>query len=119
MRLRGKPEAILDFLRNEIICVARKPGNLDLVVEQQPDINECCSEITLKMPTEMNGLIWKSFYIKDTKRNFFDGEHLIYVYVDTLKTVTTVHIAGFRAAWAIKHEPYLSAAWNSRRWWRL
>lgn len=106
MRLRGRPEAIIDFLKNEITCVARKPGSLD-VVERKPDIKECYGDITLKMPVKMDGLIWKCFYIKGTRRNFLENEKSITVYVDDCTEITTAYVPDFKAAWGIKPEPYV------------
>jgi len=106
MRLRGRPEAIIDFLKNEITCVARKPGSLD-VVERKPDIEDFYGDITLKVPNKMDNLLWKCFYIKDTRRNFLDNEKSITVYVDKDVEIATAYIPDFKAAWAIKHEPYV------------
>lgn len=106
MRLRGRPEAIIDFLKNEITCVAHKPGSFD-VEERKPEVKDFYGDIVLKFPVEMDDMIFKKFYIKGTRRNFLKSGNDITVYVNDGAEITTSYVPDFVAAWGILPEPYV------------
>lgn len=108
MRLRGRPEAIADFLKNEISCIGRTK-TLD-TVEAEPKFTNDGYECIIEMPDvvleTMHG--WRSFYIKGTRRNFFEGQEKIYVDIDDDEDITVSFVDGFKAAWAIDPAPYVA-----------
>lgn len=100
MRLRGKPEHIVAFLKNEIVCCARTP-DLKGISEHKVRCEYIDEECTIYKPDEIGARGW--FYIAGTKRHFIEREW-IYCAVDG---VYPVCIDGFKAAWVIDPEPYI------------
>lgn len=110
IRLRGKRNGIADFLKNELMFVATPAGNILGSVERELVFHDDGEEITLSRPDGDGKYIWPSNYIKDTRRNFIDGES-ISIYPDNdPECVQTVCIDGFKAAWGIDPAPYLDKA---------
>lgn len=105
MRLRGRPEAILDFLKNELTCVGYKHGLME-VVERVPEFEDEYGLIKLKFPEDMKGLFFKSIYIQGTRRNFVKDDEMS-IDVDQDEDVTIAYIPDFKAAWDIDPEPYV------------
>lgn len=108
MRLRGKPEKIIDFLKNELLCVAHKRGLME-VVERVPEFEEECGLIKLRFPEDMKDLFFKSIYIRGTRRNFARDDEMS-IEVDPDEDVTIAYIPDFKAAWDIDPEPYVKKA---------
>lgn len=106
IRLRGKPEAIIEFLKNEFVFTGHKPLTFD-VLEFAPAISCDYGEVTLKRPKEADDLIFTSLYIKGTRRNFIVEDKCLTVYVDVEQEIFIVCIDDFEAAWAIIPDPYI------------
>ena len=101
IRLRGCAHAIVEFLKNEIVCCTYS-DNMKIVehaVRCEYENGECI----ISRPPETDRRGW--FYIKGTKRNFVEVD-LIYVYLDE-KREGTACIDGFKAAWVVHPEPYI------------
>lgn len=105
MRLRGKPEDILSFLKNELTCCGYNRGMMD-VVERVPEFEEKYGLIKLKFPEDMKDLLFKSIYIQGTRRNFAKDDEMS-IEVDPDEDVTIAYIPDFKAAWDIDPEPYV------------
>ena len=104
IRFRGKPENIMEFLKNEIECTAR---NKEFeVVTYRPVIEWTeFDEINFSEPEEAKKEnFWKSLYIKGTRRNFIDGISGIYMPRDVENWIMCLD--NFKAAWVVKAEPY-------------
>lgn len=101
IRLRGKASAIVDFLRNEIVCCTYSDDMK--IVEHAVRCEYENGDCLISRPPETNRRGW--FYIKGTKRNFMDGD-LIDVCLDEERE-NTVCIDGFKAAWQVLPEPYI------------
>ena len=108
IRLRGKREAIMGFLMNEIECSGYRsfPDGLET---QPAEIDVFYGEVTVKVPDGMKGTAFCSFYIKGTRRNFISDESFE-VYLNEDAETNTVCIDGCRAAWGFEAEPYLEKA---------
>lgn len=110
MRLRGNPQKIVEFLRNEIKCVANVPGTVE-IAEAEPVINEEYSGMyVIKMPEAFDHMPFGSFHIKGTKRNFLSADAPLRVEVDMDEDVWVAYLRDFRAAWDIYVEPYVEKA---------
>ena len=80
IRLRGKRNAILEFLKNEILYTGYEKF-VDGPVTGTPEINDQYGEITVKFPEEKKNLAFAAFYIEDTRRNFINGNRFdVYMY---------------------------------------
>ena len=108
IRLRGTGAAIREFLKNELTVVGYANGLTGVVSEQQPDITDDGYQIILSCPENTKKWSWLSFYIKDTRRNFIDGE-TIELYLDDDEK-ETVCIDDIKAAWGFAPEPYVEKA---------
>ena len=105
IRFRGKPEKIMEFLKNEIECTAT---NKEFeVVTNRPVIEWTeFDEINFSEPEEAKkeNNFWKSLYIKGTRRNFIDGISGVYLPRDTNEWILCLD--NFKAAWGVITEPY-------------
>jgi len=110
IRLRGKRDGIASFLKNELMFVATPAGNILGSVERDLVFNDDGYEITLSRPECGEKYIWPSNYIKDTRRNFIDGDSISVEPDDDPECVQTVCIDGFKAAWGVESAPYLDKA---------
>lgn len=109
IRLRGSSAAIKNFLKNEIVVTGYASGLLDGVSECVPDIADDGGEFILSAPKDTEGWRFRSFYIKNTRRNFIDGKE-IELYLDDDEEKETVCIEDIKAAWGFAPEPYVEKA---------
>lgn len=100
IRFRGKQKDIKRFLMNEIVyCMY---GNYE-IVEQKPIIEDKDYMILIQKPEHS----W--FYIKDTRRNFFETDMLeIWIEEDDPEKETIICIDDYRVAWSFEK----CEAWN-------
>lgn len=107
IRLRGKPAAILNFIKNEIMCSGYRkfPDGLEIV---PAEVEVSYGSVIVKKPESMQGTNFCKLYIKGTRRNFLD-DFEVYLDDEGEKT-TTVCIDGLAAAWGFEPEPYLEKA---------
>ena len=97
IRFRGKPENIKRFLMNEIVCCRMKDHE---TVEEKPIIEDKGYCLIITHPE--NGS-W--FYIKGTRRNFFDGDSLE-IWIDengNADKEIIVCVDNFKAAWSFQY----------------
>lgn len=107
IRLRGKRESIVNFLKNELLYTGY-PRGLTCETETGPlNVDDDGCEIAVSIPKEKQGFAFSCLYIKDTHRNFIDQKSFE-VYGDNEEI--TVCIDFFKAAWAIEPEPYIEKA---------
>lgn len=107
IRLRGKRESIVDFLKNELLYTGYKRNDLFKPETGALIVNDNGFEISVTVPEEKQELVFSSIYIKDTHRNFI-GQKSFEVYGDEEKICICVD--DFKAAWSIESGPYLDKA---------
>jgi hypothetical protein len=106
LRLRGKPQDIIRFLREGVEAVGTK--NMETITfEPVITWDEDDDYLMMSFPDAMKRLNWDSFYIKGTRRNFFDS---LEQDLDRNMSEETLIIDSFRAAWDVCPEPYLEIA---------
>lgn len=110
IRLRGKRNAIVDFLKNELEYtgyekLADCPTTGMLEFEDEYD------EVKVSIPKGKCDLLFASVYIKGTRRNFIDSKSIeVYMDSDCEDKVHTVCVNDIKAAWGFEAEPYLEKA---------
>lgn len=109
IRLRGKPENIMNFLIGELECVAT---NKELETVSYDPVCEWdrFDDVTFKEPENKENvkLFWKSLYIKGTRRNFIDG--IVEKFLPRDEENYILCLDNFRAAWGVDQEPYVKKA---------
>lgn len=110
IRLRGKRNAIVEFLKNELKSTGYE-RLADGPITGMVEINDEYGEVSVRIPEEKKNLAFAAFYIKDTRRNFIDGNCFEVCMDDKdVDEVHTVCIDGFKAAWGIEPTPYIAKA---------
>lgn len=110
IRLRGKRNAIVEFLKNELKSTGYE-RLADGPVTGTIEINDEYGEVSVKIPEGKKDLLFAAFYIKDTHRNFIDGNCFeVYMNDEDVDEVHTVCIDGFKAAWGVEPDPYVEKA---------
>ena len=107
LRLRGKREAIIDFVTNELVYTGYPNGILGETETGPLHIEDDGYEMIASIPEEKKNMAFAAIYIKNTHRNFIERD-AVEVYGDDDKF--TVSIDGFKAAWHAEAEPYLEKA---------
>ena len=107
IRLRGKRENIVNFLKSEFSFVATPRGNFLGTIQRELVFEDDGYEFGLKFPADVEDAIWPTMYINGTHRNFIESDS-IEVYGD--KPEITVCIDNFKAAWGVDAAPYLEKA---------
>ena len=100
IRLRGKPEDIVAFLSNEIVCCTHTFDSFD-ITEHRVKCEYQNDECTISKPPEIGERGW--FYIAGTKRNFIEQAEIC----EFIEEPYPVCIDGFKAAWVVHPEPYI------------
>ena len=113
IRFRGALKDIRTLLEHEIRCVGTEPKSLDSVVSK-PVIQIEYGELSLLRLDERKDLLFRSFYINGTRRNFLGDGDLITAYgtfdEDDEREVGILLFDNFSAAWGIEAEPYVEMA---------
>ena len=108
IRLRGRRNAIVEFLKNELESTGYDRLE-DGPVTGTLEINDEYDEVSVKIPEDKRDLLFAAFYIKGTRRNFIDGKDIsVYMDNEDADEVHTICIDDFRAAWHIDPEPYVT-----------
>ena len=108
LRLRGKREAIVEFLRNELESTGYSFNDDMQTVNGPLEIIDDSYEVVVKIPNERKNLLFAAIYIKGTHRNFIDGTSFE-VYGNNPEGMV-VCIDGVKAAWAFDAAPYVEKA---------
>ena len=110
IRLRGKRNAILEFLKNELEYTGYE-RLIEKPIIGTLEIKDEYGEVTVRMPEDKRNLLFASIYIKGTRRNFIDDKDVV-VYMDNEDSDSehTVCIDRIRAAWGFFAKPYLEKA---------
>lgn len=107
IRLRGKRESIINFLRNELLYTGYPHGLMGATETGPLNIDDDGCETVVSIPKEKQGFAFSCLYIKDTRRNFIDQKSFE-VYGDEKEIVVCIDC--FKAAWYIEAWPYLEKA---------
>ena len=108
IRLRGKRNAIIEFIKNEFECTGYRSFP-DGLATAPVDVEVFYGEVSARKPESMNGTAFCSLYIKGTRRNFVDSDIVVYVGNED-EECCTVCIDDAKAAWGFDAEPYLDKA---------
>ena len=99
IRFRGTYANIKKFLMNEIVA-CRFDGKTGENVEEKVNIEDTGYSLIISLPSERH---W--FYIKTTRRNFFDGDDPLEIWMDEEDEKNgkmVVCIDRFKAAWSFE-----------------
>lgn len=110
IRLRGKRNAIVDFLKNELEYTGYERLT-EVPTTGMLEFEDKYGEVKVSIPKDKCNLLFACVYIKGTRRNFIDSKSIeVCMCSECEDEVHTVCIDDIRAAWGFEAEPYLEKA---------
>ena len=111
IRLRGEGKKIIEFLRNEFTTTGYQAGLAGEVSECTTKFDDDGCEVVVSHQEETNGWMFRSFYVKGTRRNFIDGETIeAYLDKEDREDKQTICLEDIKAAWGFEPGPYIEKA---------